>query len=161
MKAIPLSHGLRAFVDDADYPSVAAHTWTAQKGKAGCWYAYRFDYGSGRKRKVYLHQAILGVTRRIDHRNGVGLDCQRYNLRVCTNQENMQNMRVSPERGSSRFKGVAWFKRDERWRAYIVKDAKQRHLGYFDDECAAARAYDAAASEMFGGFASLNFRSAA
>jgi len=31
------------------------------------------------------------------------------------------------------------------------------HLGYFDDEAAAARTYDAAARENFGTFASVNF----
>lgn len=36
-------------------------------------------------------------------------------------------------------------------------DRQQKYLGSFDDEVAAARAYDVAASEAFGAFAYLNF----
>jgi len=43
----------------------------------------------------------------------------------------------------SRFTGVSWYKAGEKWEAYIRFEGKQRSLGYFHDENAAAHAYDA------------------
>jgi hypothetical protein len=58
---------------------------------------------------------------------------------------------------TSRFKGVCWDKRRERWIAYIKKEQVSRYLGRFDGEIAAAEAYDEAARELFGEHARLNF----
>lgn len=91
----------------------------------------------------------------IDHINGVRSDNRFSNLREATNAENSRNGRSRP--GTSKYKGVSWFKRDSKWVAHIMKDAKSYNLGYFDDEEDAARAYDAAAVRMFGDFARLNF----
>ena len=47
---------------------------------------------------------------------------------------------------SSQYKGVRWNKRGGQWEAYInVPGEKQQHLGCFEDEADAARAYDAEA----------------
>jgi len=63
-----------------------------------------------------------------------------------------------PQEGvSSAFKGVSWDRVNRRWLVVISCNRKQRHVGRFDSEEAAARAYDAAAAELFGEFAYLNF----
>jgi len=60
---------------------------------------------------------------------------------------------------SSRFRGVSWRKDNEQWQAFIAVKRKQRHLGYFDDEREAARAYDRAAIRLHREKATLNFKS--
>ena len=48
-------------------------------------------------------------------------------------------------------------RRKGHWQAQIRHENKQRHLGFFVDEIAAAKAYDAAAGEAHGAAAKLNF----
>ena len=43
------------------------------------------------------------------------------------------------------------------WRVRIWLNYKAKTIGYFKDELEAAKAYDAAAQELHGQFASLNF----
>lgn len=57
--------------------------------------------------------------------------------------------------GSSKFKGVSHHKK--KWRATITYNYKNLHLGTFDDQIDAAKAYDTAALKYFGQYAFLNF----
>ena len=155
MAEIILHGGHVVLVDDEDFPLVAGLTWSPQMGN-GTIYVQNVTKHGGKQKKIYMHRLITGAgpRQKVDHENGNGLDNRRKNLRVCTNAENMRNMRRG--RGASKFKGVARFKRDGRWRAYIVVDYRQIQLGYFDSEIDAANAYDAAAAKHFGEFAKLN-----
>ena len=44
---------------------------------------------------------------------------------------------------TSRFRGVYWDKTHQKWVAQIYIDGKSKHIGFYDDETEAARAYDA------------------
>lgn len=104
-----------------------------------------------------LHRLIMNAADdvHVDHINGDGLDNRRENLRIVTPQLNQANSRKHAE-ARSRFKGVSWSEAAQRWRAYIAVGRKQTHLGLFDDEISAARAYDAKARELFGEHAFTN-----
>jgi hypothetical protein len=86
-----------------------------------------------------------------------GLDNQRQNLRLATNQQNCRN--IHGGRGTSAYKGVSAHQMSHRWRARLTVDGRETHLGMFDTEEAAALAYDEAARRHFGEFACPNFPS--
>jgi hypothetical protein len=58
---------------------------------------------------------------------------------------------------TSKYKGVSWSKQSKKWKAGIYINKKQKHLGFFDKEEDAGKAYDYAARQVFGQYAKLNF----
>lgn len=59
--------------------------------------------------------------------------------------------------GSSKYRGVFWVKREQRWRAQFSYKGKRYTIGRYDNEIDAAKAYDQKAFEMMGADAYLNF----
>ena len=160
MMKVQLTRGLFAIVDDLDYDLVAQWSWYATRN-LNTWYAGRRGprRGDGSREKISMHRLILGVDDpviHVDHVNSDGLDNRRENLRVATNVQNQHNRRPNRS-GSSRFKGVGWHCATNKWQVRIGIGGRQVHLGLFEDEVEAARAYDAAAVEHFGEFARPNF----
>jgi hypothetical protein len=49
---------------------------------------------------------------------------------------------------SSRYKGVSWYSRSNKWKAQITIDGKLTYLGYFRDEDDAAHKYDESAAPL-------------
>jgi len=92
----------------------------------------------------------------VDHIEGKITDNHVSNLRWATHAENMRN-RMSRTDSSSRHLGVYWCKSKNKWRAVIRFNGKNKHIGLFEDEDEAGRAYDAVAREHHGEFARCNF----
>lgn len=157
MKEIALTRGLVTVVDDEDFVALSVYKWYAKK-RDHLYYAARNEtLPDGRRRTILMHIAILGVVG-VDHADGNGLNNRRYNLRPCNQAQNQGNRRkIGTRNCSSKFKGVSWNVRLQKWAAYIRKNYKRIHLGFFSDESEAALAYDAAARKHFGEYAKLNF----
>lgn len=88
----------------------------------------------------------------IDHINLNGCDNRLVNLRECTLSQNQHN-RIRNSNNTSGFKNVAWHGQLNKWRAYIVLNYKQKHLGLFDTPEEAHAAFVKASAEMHGEFA--------
>lgn len=119
---------------------------------------------NGKQTKQFIHRVILAriAGRELyrneltDHINGNPLDNRRCNLRIATHAENMRN-RKKNNNSVSGYKGVSWRRAANKWCVQIRNGGKKIYLGLFDDPIEAARVYDAAALELHGKFARLNF----
>ncbi len=142
-------------VDDEDFAEMSKHKWHLDERKNTS-YAKTFIRKGNRRVKVGIHQLIMNAKKgqEIDHRDGDGLYNCKCNLRHCSTQQNSMNRKTNY--GSSNYKGVHWHKRDKKWYSSIGLNYKSLHLGRFDSEIEAARAYNDKAIEMFGEFARLN-----
>lgn len=108
---------------------------------------------------MYLHRLIMGATKRteiVDHINGNIYDNRRENLRIGNKSTNGSNLRHLPIHNTSGFKGVAFDKVNNKWRAQIQVNGKSIKIGRFKDKIDAAKAYDEAAIKYFGEFACTN-----
>lgn len=155
MKEIQLTQGKVALVDDEDFDRVNQFKWHAHFDGWN-WYADRaLPRKDGKQGHLKLHQFLLPGRKRVDHKNGNGLDNQKHNLRPASHGQNIANSRKM--RGClSQFKGVTWCKRNVCWAVQIVFQGKNKHVGYFSDEKVAAAAYNSEAAKLWGEFARLN-----
>ena len=151
---VPISKGKYfALVDAADADLVlAAGPWrrVGTTGSLPIYYAKGGPYG-------YMHRLVMAAPKGgiVDHINGDGLDNRRGNLRLATKSQNRIH-RVTPRRGSkSGYLGVSQHK--NRWRAIAHCQGVRHDLGLFEDPIEAALAYDRAARQLHGDFATLNF----
>lgn len=154
---IPLTYGKFAVIDADDEPLVSGFRWRAHE-RFGIWYAIANVARDGRRSLIQMHRLItdapVGVY--VDHRNGDGLDNRRSNLRHCSNSQNQQN-RHQLTTNTSGYRGVTWNRASNKWQAAIKHQQESHYLGLYEHLEDAARAYDAAARELFGDFMRPNF----
>lgn len=96
--------------------------------------------------------APAGLT--VDHKNGNGLDCRRDNMRIATQMQNNQNVRMKRD-NSSGYRGVSASR--GRWQAGIRIQGVSVFLGRYDSPEKAAQAYDQKVRETRGEFGRTNF----
>lgn len=159
VRFVPLTQSAFAKVDEGDFADLSRWNWYLFKSSGSLKYAVRGRTleeraDVGLTGSVSMHRYLMGEPQgEVDHCNGDGLDNRRENLRQATHAQNMMN--APSQTGSSRFKGVSWSRKY--WRASIRDNYKTVHIGRFDTEEEAARAYDDAARRLHGAFSRVNF----
>lgn len=149
MKMITLTQGKVALVNDEDYERVVAlGPWFPHRNvrKFGVlWYAKRNPYKGERRR--FLHRILMdapfGLV--VDHEDENGLNCQRSNMKLSTNADNIRRQPHKTGRGSSKFKGVHFERSRNKWSAQVMVNRRTIHLGRFETEeeaGSARRAFD-------------------
>ena len=80
----------------------------------------------------------------IDHKNGVRTDNRLENLQIVTQRENNQNYHKS-RKGQI---GADWHEQTKKWRSRIYINKRIVHLGLFEEEKDALKAYEIANKEI-------------
>jgi len=79
-----------------------------------------------------MHNWPIPSNKEIDHKDQNKSNNRIDNLRCCSHAQNAQNPKLSVK-NTSGHRGVMWYKPLQKWAAYIRRDGKRKHLGYFDD----------------------------
>lgn len=155
MKLIPLTKGLFAQVDDADYEYLSQWNWCAIKAR-NTYYAVRY---TKENKKIRMHRVLLDIMLQpnlvSDHIDMNGLNNQRSNLRIATCQQNSCNY---VGRGNSQYRGVRFDKKNKtkKWRVAICRNRKPVLTASFNTEIEAAIWYNENVRSIHGEFARLN-----
>ena len=158
IKIIALTKGQVATIDACEYERAMKLLWAAAYRKSinGYYAAAWTKLSDGTRKQIFMHHFVVGSDMdHVDHHDGNGLNNTRENLRPCTHSQNHANAPLRAD-NTSGYKGVSWSKHLGKWEAYVTANQKKRNLGYFSVKEDAARAYNAAALELFGEFAKLN-----
>lgn len=152
---ILLNDGSVSVTDGVFYEKVSKHTW--MKDLKG--YAVSSFEINGNKRPYRLQNFLFDEIpegRIVDHINGNKLDNRLCNLRFVFPRENIANS-SSKSGSTSKYKGVSFDTSRGKWISSIQINGKTKHLGRFESEEEAAKAYDKASYAEYGVYARLNF----
>jgi hypothetical protein len=101
----------------------------------------------GKRKKITIHQLvaitflghkICGHKLVVDHINDIKTDNRVENLQIITQRENSCK---TQGKYSSKYKGVNFYKKTNKWLAHISINGTVKHLGYFKNEHDAHLAY--------------------
>jgi hypothetical protein len=156
-RLIPLTKGLYAIVDAADYRWLMTFKWCAVLAADGNGYYARARLRDGGC-NVKMHRIIVGADEdeQVDHEDHCGIDNRRKNLRTADNRQNSGNRNVRRD-STTGYKGVTPATRPGFFRVSIMDHGLRRNLGQFEDPIEGAKRYDREARLVFGAFAKLNF----
>jgi hypothetical protein len=87
----------------------------------------------------FLNHTPNGMKLVVDHINDDKLDNRVENLQIVTTRFNAYK---TQGKYSSKYKGVSWDKKLNKWRAMISINGKLKHLGYFNCELLAYHEYE-------------------
>lgn len=145
-----MSKGFVALVDDEDFDWLSGFNWHVLISQAKKQYAVT-GHNTNSMARIIM-RCPKGMV--VDHIDGDSLNNQKYNLRICTPEQNSLNRKPRKSR-ISKYKGIQ--KVNDTWRVRIQFGNERLHIGYFKSDLEAAKAYDDAARRYYGEFAYLNF----
>ena len=148
-----LDDGTEFYFDLEDYNKIKDIKW--KKDKDGYIVSNYIDKDSGKTKQYKMHRLITDCPDDLipDHVYGENTrnDNRKSNLRICTEQENHINRKISTN-NTSGVTGVHWYNKTQRWRAVIYYHNKKIHLGSFENFEDAVLARKNAEKEYFGEF---------
>ncbi|MBK9293602.1 MAG: hypothetical protein IPM57_04030 [Oligoflexia bacterium] len=146
-------------IDSEDFKRVSEHSWRITKGTTGRLRVVTSVRTLKGSRHVTLGKFLMNPPKgkQVYPRRFVeALDYRKENLIVCTLKERQQLLSKKRTPTSSKYRGVSFLKSKKLWRAGIEVKGRAITLGNFKKEDDAARAYNKAALEYFGGHAYQN-----
>lgn len=155
-----------AMVDDEDYDYLTQWNWMVHQDKddrkRNTSYAQMIrgrQYDGTKKMHRFLMERHHTIQPQdlIDHKDTNGLNNQKVNLRICTSSQNSSHRAKFSGPHSSRFKGVSFDRKSEKWRAELMVNRKRVYFQLWAYERDAAIAYDIKALMHHGEFAVRNF----
>lgn len=161
--ALRLFDGSLARIDAADAPLVRGRYWFLSRGEFGPPQVIGSRKGDPTTDEpIALHRLLLDAPLHMGviYRDGDPLNCQRANLLLIPPNVVHHRTRLY-KRNTSGYKGVSLHKRrlalgKPPWRATLVVEKRQLHLGYFATAEEAAQRYNAAARDHYGDLAYQN-----
>ncbi len=94
---------------------------------------------------AFLNHNPCGFKKVVNHKNFIRNDNSINNLEIITQRENSNLSHISH---SSKFTGVSFDKKSNKWRSCIQINGKFKHIGLFIDEKMAAEAYQKKLKEI-------------
>lgn len=131
-------------IDDIDFNLVSQYTWFLDSD------GYPVAHIRGKTKSIM----ILLVGKGYDHKDRNPLNNKRTNLRKASRTQNNANRGLCKIGCTSKYREVNL--KDGRWRATVSYQHRQLHIGCYDTELDAARAYNKYATIYYGEFATLN-----
>ena len=155
MRTILSTNGYTILVDSHLVEELSKYNWLVNK------LGYAQTKTGTKQVTTYIHKLVAKLEnfpefKEIDHIDRNKLNNQASNLRPATRSQNMAN-RSKRSGYSSSYKGVSYDRFTSKWRAQLKVNNKHVLAKRFATEIEAAKAYDKAAFEAWGEFATLNF----
>lgn len=156
MKLILLTQGQRTSVDDEDYEELIKFNWFAHWSEhSESFYAFRNTWDKHAKKAgaMRMSRQIMSTPpgMKCDHVDHDTLNNQKYNLRNCTNAQNMQNRKSANKGSVTGVLGVSMH--GSGFRVSICKDGNAMKLGSYRTLEEATQVRRDAEKEYFGEFA--------
>lgn len=142
-------------IDDEDFERLSKFKWYI--GTRDRIFRTIYEFRKVTKNVSVANEVLQRYDTIFDHRDRNKLNNKKDNLRETDDSKNNANkLKYNYSNQTSKFKGVTK-RKDKVFDSRISIRRKTIHLGRFENEEDAARAYDKKASELFGEFAVTNF----
>ena len=146
------SSGKEFYFDLEDYDLIKGYCWSI--GTDGYVTSSKYKYNNSVN--IRMHKLVMPPNNLdIDHINHKKYDNRKSNLRCVTHSQNHMNKKMQSN-NTSGVVGVGYIKKNNKWRATIKINGKQKHIGVFDTKEDAAIARKLAEEKYFGEFSYEN-----
>jgi hypothetical protein len=144
-------------IDDEDVELTSKFKWQLRKDTHG-FYCHANGKCINKKREhvILIHRLIMNAPKdkKVDHKNGNGLDNRKCNLRLCTNSENSRNKRQSKQNKLG-VRNIYVTTSGKYAVRLSVKTKVRRRVGVFSTLPEAIQCYNEMAKKYYGEFAVL------